>query len=116
MRKLVVALALGLGCGTADPVEDQCTNAPTYSADLLPGVVTRACLSCHSETKVGRVARQSAPDGMDFDRFELVTEPGGLADSITSGRMPPPSLDPPNPTTMEEREQVSLWRKCGFRR
>ncbi|MBI4821668.1 MAG: hypothetical protein HY791_35735 [Deltaproteobacteria bacterium] len=107
----LVALA---ACGTADPVADPCAEPPTFAQDIRPGVVERTCISCHTETKQG-IVRQGATTGLDYDRYELITDLPGFADSITSGRMPPPTLDPANPTSDVERAQVALWRKCGFK-
>lgn len=109
----VTALA---ACGGGEEPEPlpECETPPSFSRDLRPGVVELRCLSCHSETRTGAL-RSGAPEGMNFDRLELFADARSqFVDSITSGRQPPPAIEPPNPVTEEERALVARWRLCGY--
>ena len=83
---------------------------------LLPGVVTRTCLSCHSVNAIG-TDRNLAPVGMNYDSYASFTSTQAKADfanDITAGRMPPPGDPHSMPTSIEERNMVELWRSCGY--
>lgn len=119
LSSTLAGLALGLvvGCGgdPVDPVRPECQPPPGYAAAIEP-LVARACRGCHSSELTGP-ARQGAPVGLDYDTAaDLATAErrSDFVDAITSGRQPPPTLDPPIEVTADERAQVSAWRLCGY--
>lgn len=118
--RLVGALALLVAlsaCGTEPLPPDECAEAPGFAKNVLPGVVTRTCLSCHSVNNVG-ADRHLAPEDLNYDSFASFTSTAvrsAFADAITSGRMPPTTLSPPVTTTAEERTLVDRWRYCGYK-
>lgn len=114
MRPLA-ALLLVAACGGEDPstIPPQCMTPPTFARDIAP-IVERVCIRCHDEAKVNQ-AREGAPVGMNFNRYELITDKAAFADAITSGRQPPrDAMPPPESVTMEERGTVGTWRTCGY--
>lgn len=108
----VVALLLWACSGQEGP--DFCADSPTFTNDIRPTIIEAKCIQCHSETLMG-VARNGAPDGMNFDTYAS-TEPNiqDFANAISSGREPPMGLNPPLVTSAAERDTVSRWRMCGF--
>lgn len=112
----IALLCLVSACGTEPLPPDECADAPSFAKNILPGVVTRTCLSCHSASKVG-ADRHLAPEDLNYDSFASLTSTAvrsAFADAITSGRMPPPTLTPPVTTTAEEKTLVDRWRYCGY--
>lgn len=116
----LLVLATVAACGGEAPVigePPECQSTPpTWARDIGP-IAERLCVGCHSEMLVG-AQRDGAPAGMDYDRFELFADRAALSafvDAITSGRQPPPGMNPPLASTSEERGLVSLWRTCGFK-
>lgn len=99
-------------CGGEPP--DPCEDAPRYEP-TIKALVDTHCINCHA-SDVSGTNRQGAPIGLDFDDFATL-QPNieQFADSFTSGLMPPRD-QPTNPplTSAGEREQVQLWRQCGF--
>lgn len=116
---LALALAFTVlgGCGSdpVEPVPPECKPPPGYAADIEP-LVARACRGCHSSELSGP-ARRGAPVGLDYDSAADLATPerrAAFIDAITSGRQPPPTLEPPIEVTADERAQVSAWRLCGY--
>lgn len=114
---LAFALAWASACGSdpVDPVPPECKPPPGYAVDIEP-LVARACRGCHSAELSGP-ARRGAPVGLDYDTAADLATPerrSAFIDAITSGRQPPPTLDPPIEVTADERAQVSAWRLCGY--
>lgn len=115
--RALATLSVLSACGTEPLPPDECAEAPSFAKNLLPGVVTRTCLSCHSEDKVG-ADRHLAPADLNYDRFASLTSTAirsAFADAITSGRMPPTTLSPPVFTTADEKTLVDRWRFCGYK-
>ena len=104
---IFVALAVDTGCGQDDG-PGPCMNPPTFTRDIAP-LAEAKCATCHAPG----VIRRGAPPDLNFDRWPSI-EPvvADFADAITSGRQPPPGVEPA--VTAEERQLVSLWRTCGF--
>lgn len=116
VRSLVILglLAAGAACGGgSDP--DPCLDAPTYTNKIGP-LVEMKCLGCHKEELLGMM-RNGAPDNLNFDNYALAMPHfEQMVSEISSGREPPPTLDPPIVVTQEERELVRDWRDCGYRK
>jgi uncharacterized membrane protein len=108
----VSALLIG-GCGEST-TSDVCASAPTFDRDIRPSLVEDKCINCHTTAKTGP-ERRGAPPDLNFDTYDTtLPNVDAFADAITSGRQPPPNLEPPLSTTAEERDLVSVWRQCGF--
>jgi uncharacterized membrane protein len=110
---IVLFLFALASCGGTKPV-DPCLTAPTYTNQIRPMIIEAKCLGCHSTALVG-MARNGAPEGFDFDTYELsLPHLNELASAITSGREPPPTLMPKIEVTPEERDLVRDWRACSY--
>lgn len=98
------------------PSEDSldCEDAPTFTKDIQPEIVATTCIQCHSTERFAE-GRRGAPADLNFNRYELIA-PHRVAflSAITSGRMPPPDLDPPIETTKAQREMAEAWGQCDF--
>lgn len=108
----LIALAFA-GCGDP-PLADPCIDTPTYTNQIKPMILDTKCLQCHS-MMLKMQARQGAPEGIDFDTYELAQPHfDAMSSAITSGREPPPTLMPKIEVTPAERELVSDWRSCMY--
>jgi hypothetical protein len=81
---------------------------PTF-AELQRGILP-ICLGCHSSQVIGP-ARHNAPEGLNFDTYEVFS---AVADTavplVRERRMPPPNGDGP---TESQRNQLYAWAACG---
>lgn len=118
------AAALGLaaaGCSPDMPLPDQVIvdAADNSNCDELTyenfgqAFFQSYCLRCHSETRVGDIARNDAPVGINYDTLEGVRE---FATRIRLragelGDMPPLLLPGPRPSE-QERVQLIRWIDC----
>ena len=81
---------------------------PTFAAleqGLLP-----ICRGCHSAQVVG-AARNNAPEGLNFDTYELFSAFSDGAVLLVQNRlMPPPNGAGP---TESQKNQLFAWAACG---
>jgi uncharacterized membrane protein len=101
--------------GTATGATCPATDAPT-AANFGTAFLQTYCLSCHSASVTG-AARQSAPEGVNFDTLDDARRQAALIDThaaagptATNTEMPPAGRTPP---TQQEREKLGQWLACG---
>ena len=81
---------------------------PTF-AELEQGLLT-VCRGCHSAQVVG-AARHNAPEGIDFDTYEIFSAVSDNAVFLVRGLlMPPPNGAGP---TESQKNQLYAWAACG---
>jgi uncharacterized membrane protein len=81
---------------------------PTF-AQLEQGLLL-VCRGCHSAQVVG-AARRNAPEGIDFDTYEIFSAFADNAVLLVQNRlMPPPAGEGP---TESQRNQLYAWAACG---
>jgi uncharacterized membrane protein len=111
------ALTACSGTDSSDPDEPfpafngDCTSVkavPTF-AELQQGLLP-ICLGCHSAQVIG-AARRNAPEGLNFDTYELFSAVSDSAVFLVRGHlMPPPNGAGP---TESQRNQLYAWAACG---
>ncbi len=93
------------------PFNGDCSTVkavPTF-AELEQGLLP-ICRGCHSARVVG-AARQNAPEGIDFDTYEIFSAFADNAVLLVQNRlMPPPAGEGP---TESQRNQLFAWAACG---
>jgi uncharacterized membrane protein len=82
---------------------------PTF-AELQQGLLP-VCLGCHSAQLSGAAARHNAPEGMNFETYELFSAVSDNAVLLVRALlMPPPAGAGP---TESQRNQLYAWAACG---
>lgn len=113
-RAIAAALLLSMSACAGTEVPDECADPPGFAEDVRPVIVQPKCSQCHSESLMGGL-RNGAPEGLNFDRLDQFADrKNEFVEAITSGREPPPTLDPPIEMTALERDLADRWRFCGF--
>ena len=83
-------------------------SVPTF-AQLEQGLLP-ICRGCHSARVVG-AARNNAPEGIDFDTYEIFSAFADNAVLLVQNRlMPPPAGEGP---TESQKNQLFAWAACG---
>lgn len=113
----IATLALALtACGSD---EEEGPDAESLGIDCSDDIPTFAqvtafetvCTNCHDSSLSG-AARNGAPAGYDFDRYERAAdEAGEIAEYVDEGLMPPP--DSGLSITAAERQAILRWAVCG---
>jgi uncharacterized membrane protein len=81
---------------------------PTF-AELERGIIP-VCLRCHSAQVMG-AARNNAPEGLNFDTYEVFAAVSDEAVLLVRGLvMPPPNGAGP---TDSQKNQLYAWAACG---
>jgi cytochrome c5 len=113
----IITLALALSACGGD--EDGGPNAESLGIDCSDDVPTfdevtafeTVCTNCHASSLSG-AARNGAPAGYDFDRYERAAdEAGEIAEYVNEGLMPPP--DSGLSISAAERQAILRWSVCG---
>lgn len=111
-----LASAALVACGPDDGNDDAGSNEDIdCDAEPVPkysemSAVWAKCTNCHAST-LSDSARNAAPPGVDFDRYELAkAEAADAKKRVEDGTMPPPNQ--PELTAAEE-EQLIRWASCG---
>lgn len=105
------AAATTSGCsddtGTGGGSAVDCTTVKPYSQ--LNQAFSK-CTTCHSSELTTATDRQSAPEGFDYDTYELaIQHPEEIAEQIEDGLMPPDGS--PALTTTEANDLIT-WARC----
>ncbi|NUP11476.1 MAG: hypothetical protein HOW73_35975 [Polyangiaceae bacterium] len=110
---VVAALTIvNVGCGDSGTGGEgggaDCTDVKGY-AEL--GTAISKCTNCHSSELTTPTERQSAPEGFDYDTYELAKQhPDEIAEQLEEGLMPPSG----SPTlTDTEKSDLIKWASCG---
>lgn len=89
-------------------------NSLTYES-FGKGFMDKYCVSCHSSSLVGEMARKGAPDEHDFDRLagivplaEHIDQSAAAGPNASNQKMPPVDPKP----TEEERTKLGQWLAC----
>jgi uncharacterized membrane protein len=125
---LLVVSSLG-GCPTPNPGDTGVVPDDAYASHTLcPPTSTLSyetfgqsffesyCLRCHSVENVGMVARNGAPEDVNFDSVEMVRPLARRIDFMAvigpgrTARLMPPS--DPRPSD-DERRMLGEWLSCG---
>ncbi len=92
--------------GVVDPCHDSLATWENVAKPFLDNW----CTACHS-SEVSGVDRQGAPEGIDFDRWELAAPFAQLIRS--SALVDGPRMPPAGGTQADERAAVDEWVECG---
>lgn len=121
----LVVLA-GYGCLSPDDPLDpdilaaladtDCTQVDATYENFMQAFCAKYCLSCHSETLVGDVARTDAPQDIDFDTLDDIRSFATRIRLRTGelGDMPPRLFVGGAIPTLEERIKLIQWIDCGL--
>jgi cytochrome c5 len=96
--------------GEGAPIRTSCLRDPPLTYENFgSGLLDRHCNSCHSED-VRLDQRGGAPEGVDFDDWEMVLT---WADRINARAIEDSSMPPSGGTLLaEERERLAEWMRC----
>jgi uncharacterized membrane protein len=99
----------GVGGGGSTGPQVDCASVTVKGYSEL--TIWSTCTDCHSSTRVGAQARQSAPEGSNYDTYELAKQTAEEAqDQVFKGLMPPSGFSQP---TESEKRDLYAWVQCG---
>ena len=83
-----------------------CDTAPSFGE---VSAFSAVCTSCH-DSSLPYEARNGAPLGYDFDRYETArSEAEEIGEAVEAGYMPPPGY----PLSEAQKAAVLRWVECG---
>jgi hypothetical protein len=119
MRSCFAFVTLALAVSACGEDEEEGPSAAALGIDCSDGVPSfgevtafdTVCTNCHDSSRTG-AARNGAPAGYDFDRYERAAdEAGEIAEYVDEGLMPPPESG--LSLGAAEREAILRWALCG---
>ena len=90
--------------------EEEEEEGVRYSSEVRP-ILEAYCVDCHSSERAGSIARNSAPDGVDYDTYEGAVENAEAGNARIQADTMPPSGDG---LSDEEKQLFQAWIDAGL--